>query len=123
MVVSYCWTRFPEILAVLRWFVVVFSGNRNRGIWDVQWAWRQSSSRVVGDRFLLFDGYPAERLRDADDRHLPEVGQRRAGHRAVVPAAVAVVADDGHADRAAGGHAGRPAAASAVAALTGLTPT
>ncbi len=57
-IVLYVWTLFAEILAFVQWFIVLFTGRRNRGIWDLQWSWLQYSSRVTAYQYLLFDPYP-----------------------------------------------------------------
>jgi hypothetical protein len=57
-IVLYVWTVFAEILAFVQWFIVVFTGRRNRGLWDLQWSWLQYSSRVTAYQYLLFDEYP-----------------------------------------------------------------
>jgi hypothetical protein len=57
-IVLYAWTLFAEILAFVEWFIVLFTGRRNRGIWDLQWSWLQYSSRVTAYQYLLFDPYP-----------------------------------------------------------------
>lgn len=57
-IVLYVWTLFAEILAFVQWFIVLFTGRRNQGIWDLQWSWLQYSSRVTAYQYLLFDAYP-----------------------------------------------------------------
>ena len=58
-VVLWAWTIFAEILSVPQWFIVVFTGSRNQGIWDLQSGWLQYSSHVTAYQYLLFDEYPA----------------------------------------------------------------
>ena len=53
------WGYLAEILAVVQWFIVLFTGKRNQGLWDLQWAWLGYDSRVYGYVYLLFDPYPA----------------------------------------------------------------
>jgi hypothetical protein len=59
MVVSTVWGYFAEILAVVQWFIIVFTGKRNEGIWNLQQGWLGYYARVVGYVDLLFDQYPA----------------------------------------------------------------
>jgi len=68
IIVNYVWTYFVEILAFIQWFIIVFTGKRNNGIWGLQWAWLRYSSRVLGYEVLLFDGYPRF---GPDQDHLP----------------------------------------------------
>jgi Domain of unknown function (DUF4389) len=59
LIVAGVWAYLAEIIAVVQWFIVLFTGKRNRGIWDLQWAWLGYDSRVNGYTNLLFDPYPA----------------------------------------------------------------
>jgi hypothetical protein len=52
------WGWFAELLSVIQWFIVVFTGKRNEGIWRMQWGWLAYASRVNGYVELLFDPYP-----------------------------------------------------------------
>jgi hypothetical protein len=57
-IVQYFWTIFAEILSVIQWFIILFTGKRNQGIWDLQWSWLQYSARVTAYQSLLYDEYP-----------------------------------------------------------------
>lgn len=59
VIVAQVWGYLAEILAVVEWFIVLFTGKRNQGIWDLQWAWLGYYSRVYGYVDLLYDPYPA----------------------------------------------------------------
>lgn len=59
LIVSQVWGYLAEILAVIQWFIVVFTGKRNEGIWNLQQSWLSYYSRVSGYTSLLFDQYPA----------------------------------------------------------------
>jgi len=59
LVVSTVWGYFAEILAVVQWFIIVFTGRRNEAIWNLQQAYLAYYGRVMGYISLLFDEYPA----------------------------------------------------------------
>ncbi len=59
LIVVQVWGYLMEILSVIQWFIVVFTGKRNDGIWNLQWAWLGYYSRVYGYANLLYDRYPA----------------------------------------------------------------
>ena len=59
VIVAQVWAYLAEILAVVQWFIVLFTGKRNQGLWDLQWAWLGYNSRVFGYVYLLYDPYPA----------------------------------------------------------------
>ena len=59
LIVSGLWGRLSQILAVIQWFIVVFTGKRNRGIWDLQQSYMYYNCRVMGYVTLLYDQYPA----------------------------------------------------------------
>jgi Domain of unknown function (DUF4389) len=58
MVVSSVWGYFAQILAMVQWFIIVFTGKRNEGIWNLQHAYLGYYARVMGYVSLLFDQYP-----------------------------------------------------------------
>jgi hypothetical protein len=53
------WAYLTEILAVIQWFIVLFTGRRNEGLWNLQHAWLGYYSRAYGYVDLLYDPYPA----------------------------------------------------------------
>jgi hypothetical protein len=59
LVVAQVWGYLAEILAVVQWFIVVFTGQRNEGIWNLERSWLDYYCRVLGYTNLLFDPYPA----------------------------------------------------------------
>jgi Domain of unknown function (DUF4389) len=59
LVIAGVWRYLVEILAVVQWFIVLFTGKRNEGIWNLQHSWLAYYSRVIGYVDLLFDPYPA----------------------------------------------------------------
>jgi hypothetical protein len=59
LVVSQVWGYLAQILGVIQWFVIVFTGKRNEGMFNLQQSWIGYYSRVVGYAGLLYDPYPA----------------------------------------------------------------
>ena len=59
LIVMQVWGYLAEILSVIQWFIIVFTGTRNRGLWDLQRAWIGYAGRVLSYENLLFDEYPA----------------------------------------------------------------
>ena len=59
LIVSQVWGYLAQVLAVVQWFIILFTGNRNEDIWKLQKSWLEYSCRVVGYTDLLFDPYPA----------------------------------------------------------------
>jgi Domain of unknown function (DUF4389) len=59
VIVAQVWGYLAEILAVIQWFIVLFTGRRNDGLWNLQNAWLGYYSRVYGYVYLLYDPYPA----------------------------------------------------------------
>ncbi len=59
LIVSQVWGYLAQVLAVVQWVIVLFTGKRNEGIWNLQQSWLGYYSRVIGYVDLLFDQYPA----------------------------------------------------------------
>jgi hypothetical protein len=53
------WQYAVEIVSVIQWFIILFTGKRNRGLWDFSNSWLGYYSRVYSYAWLLFDEYPA----------------------------------------------------------------
>ena len=58
LIVAGVWGWFAEILAIPQWFIVVFTGKRNQGIYDMQRGWLDYNSRVVTYMSLMHDVFP-----------------------------------------------------------------
>jgi hypothetical protein len=58
LIVSRLWAYLAGFLAVIQWFIIVFTGQRNQGIWNLQWSWLGYDSRVQSYVSLLYDVYP-----------------------------------------------------------------
>ena len=52
------WGYAANILAFLQWFVILFTGRRNQGMWDFQRAYLGYEARVSSYASLLYDEYP-----------------------------------------------------------------
>jgi len=59
LIIVQVWAYLTEILAVIQWFIVLFTGKRNEGLWNLQNAWLGYYCRVYGYVDLLYDPYPA----------------------------------------------------------------
>ena len=59
LIVAQLWGYVAEILGVVQWFIILFTGKRNEGIWNFQRSWLEYYARVTGYTNLLFDTYPA----------------------------------------------------------------
>ena len=59
LIISQVWGYLAQILAVVQWFIILFTGKRNEGIWNMQRSWLNYYARVLGYASLLFDPYPA----------------------------------------------------------------
>jgi hypothetical protein len=59
LIVWYVWRALAQILGFVQWFIILFTGQRNEGIWRMQQGYLYYYSRVVGYLSLLFDQYPA----------------------------------------------------------------
>lgn len=58
MIISYVWGIFAQIIAIVQWFIILFTGKRNEGIWNLHQQWLGYTGRVYGYMGLLFDEYP-----------------------------------------------------------------
>ena len=52
------WNRVAQLAAVVQWFICVFTGKRNKAIWDFSVAAEAYGSRVQSYAFLLHDVFP-----------------------------------------------------------------
>lgn len=59
LIVGYVWRELAQIVGVIQWFIIVFTGKRNQGLWNLQQSWLGYHSRVLGYMSLLYDPYPA----------------------------------------------------------------
>lgn len=53
------WQYVVQLLAVIQWFIILFTGRRNPGIWGFTNAWLAYGSRVMAYNGVLYDPYPA----------------------------------------------------------------
>jgi len=59
LIVAQAWGYLTQVLAVVQWFIVLFTGNRNEGIWNMQQSWLGYYARVMGYSNILYDEFPA----------------------------------------------------------------
>ena len=59
LIVSQIWGYLAQILAFIQWFVILFTGKRNEGMWNLQQGWLSYYARIMGYTELLYDQYPA----------------------------------------------------------------
>jgi hypothetical protein len=59
LIVTNVWGYLAQVLGVIQWFIIVFTGKRNEGIWKLQQSWLYYYCRAYGYLSLLFDEYPA----------------------------------------------------------------
>ncbi len=59
LIVSQVWGYLAQVLAFIQWFIILFTGKRNEGMWKLQQSWLYYYSRVNGYTSLLYDEYPA----------------------------------------------------------------
>lgn len=55
LIVAQVWGYLAQILALVQWFIVLFTGKRNQGIWNMQHQWLEYYGRVFAYVDLLFD--------------------------------------------------------------------
>jgi len=58
-VVSYFWGIVAQVVGLVQWFIILFTGERNQALWDMQWQWLGYAARVTAYESLLYDPYPA----------------------------------------------------------------
>ena len=59
LIISQVWGYLAQILGVVQWFIILFTGKRNEGMWNLQRSWLNYYCRVLGYVDLLYDVYPA----------------------------------------------------------------
>jgi hypothetical protein len=52
------WGYFAQLLAVIQWFIILFTGTRNEGIWNLQNSYLGYYARVTAYMDLMYDEYP-----------------------------------------------------------------
>jgi hypothetical protein len=52
------WAAVARVCAVIQWFIVVFTGQRQKGLWDFAMSAEAYGSRVLSYTGLLHDVYP-----------------------------------------------------------------
>ncbi len=57
-IIEYAWRVLAQVLAFVQWFVILFTGRRNEGIWKLQRAYLGYAARVWAYYGLSFDKWP-----------------------------------------------------------------
>lgn len=57
-VIEYAWRALAGVLAVVQWVVILFTGKRNQGIWNLQRAYLGYAARTYAYYGLMFDTWP-----------------------------------------------------------------
>lgn len=58
LIVATLWNYLAQILSVVQWFVIVFTGQRNEGMWNMQHSFLGYYTRVQAYSNLMYDDYP-----------------------------------------------------------------
>ena len=56
--IEYAWRVLAQVLAVVQWFVILFTGRRNQGIWKLQRAYLGYAARTYAYYGVMFDKWP-----------------------------------------------------------------
>ncbi len=57
-IIMSAWQYLAQILAFVQWWIILFTGKRNEGIWKLQNAWLAYAARVNAYWSLMFDKWP-----------------------------------------------------------------
>ena len=82
LIVAQLWGYVVQILAVIQWFIVLFTGKRNEGIWNFQSSWWHYYGRVNSYTSLLHDVFPPFGTEAGSVPVQTHDHQRRAGQQA-----------------------------------------
>jgi hypothetical protein len=58
LIIAGAWQYAVQLAAIVQWFICLFTGKRNRGIWNFSNMWLDYYSRTNAYLGLLFDEYP-----------------------------------------------------------------
>jgi hypothetical protein len=58
MLLTGIWQYAVQIASVVQWFIILFTGKRNEGIWNFTNRWLAYASRTYNYLGLMFDEYP-----------------------------------------------------------------
>lgn len=57
--VGFLWSIGVSFFTFFQWWIILFTGNRNEGIWNRQNKWLAYATRVKSFQYYLFDKFPA----------------------------------------------------------------
>lgn len=58
MIIMQAWQYLAQVLTIVQWFIILFTGKRNQGIWNMQNAWLGYAARVWSYYSVMFDKWP-----------------------------------------------------------------
>jgi hypothetical protein len=58
VIIMNVWQYLAQILTFFQWWIILFTGKRNQGIWNLQNAWLGYAARVNAYWGLMFDKWP-----------------------------------------------------------------
>jgi len=58
VIVAGVWSYFVSLLGFVQWFIILFTGSRHQGIWEMQNKWLGYSARVNSYSSILHDVFP-----------------------------------------------------------------
>lgn len=58
LMIAQVWGYLVVLLTVFQWFIILFTGKRNQGIWNMQRSWLAYASRVYAYYSLMYDKWP-----------------------------------------------------------------
>ena len=57
-VIEYAWRALVQVVAVVQWFIILFTGKRNEAIWNLQRDYLAYAARTYSYYGLMFDKWP-----------------------------------------------------------------
>jgi len=55
LIVAQLWGYVAQVLTLVQWFIVLFTGKRNQSVWNMQYQWLSYYGRVFAYLDLLYD--------------------------------------------------------------------
>lgn len=57
-IIEYAWRVLAQVLGFVQWFIILFTGKRNEGIWNMQRSYLGYAARAYSYYGLMFDKWP-----------------------------------------------------------------
>ena len=58
LLIAQVWGYLIDLLTFFQWWIILFTGKRNQGIWNMQRSWLAYASRVYSYYTLMYDKWP-----------------------------------------------------------------